>query len=339
MLRKPIHEDPGVMSLGLFALGAFLLVGALAAVLGRDAGVDPNPMPFTVADSAGTSDSDSTYGPVRTGLLPAQIGESSGIAHSMRDATLWFTHNDGGDGRVFAVRTDGTLEGTWRLAGVNPVDIEDIASAPCPVDRGAPCLYLADTGDNDRDRDEYTIYVVREPDASASETGTLELVAAQTFDYGGDSRDAEALAVMRDGSVLVITKGQEEGAEMFRLPPMRSQLPGAPGTRESAESLGMLPMSVERRRDRVTGAAVSPSGRVLAGRSDAGYTLFELPDPTAIARCDYEANGQQGDAVDFLDEYTLLMTFASDGGRAPIVRARCAPDDSGATGPSRDSGS
>jgi hypothetical protein len=101
----------------------------------------------------------------------------------------------------------------------------------------------------------------------------------------------------------------------------------------------MLPMSVERRRDRVTGAAVSPSGRVLAVRSDAGVTLFELPDPTVIARCDYEANGQQGEAVDFLDEYTLVMTFESDGGRAPIVRARCAPDDSGATGPSRDSGS
>lgn len=337
MLRKPLHEDPGVMSLGLFALGVFLLVGALAAVLGRDAGIDPDPMPFSAKDTADAGVEDSADGPVRTGLLPPEVSESSGIAHSMRDASLWFTHNDGRDGRIFAVRIDGTLEGTWRLAGVNPVDIEDIAAAPCPVDRGTACLYLADTGDNDRNRDEYSIYVVREPDAAAGETGTLELVAAQTFDYGGDSRDAEALAVMADGSMLVITKGQEKGAELFSLPPLRQRLPGAPQTRQSAESRGMLPISVDRRRDRVTGAAVSPSGRVLAVRSDAGVTLFELPHPTVIATCEYESSGQQGEAVDFLDETTLVMTFESSGGRAPIVRARCAPDGSGSR--SRESGS
>jgi hypothetical protein len=325
MLKKPLHEDPGVMSLGLFALAVFLLVGAIAAVLGRDAGVDPDPMPFSAADTAGADTGDSTGNPVRTGLLPPEVGESSGIAHSMRDPALWYTHNDGSDGRVFAVRLDGTLAGVWRLAGVNPIDIEDIASAPCPVDRGSACLYLADTGDNDRNREAYTIYVVREPDPAAGASDALELVAAQTFDYGGDARDAEALAVMRDGSVLVITKGQEEGAEMFSLLPIRG-LPDAPQMRQSAESMGMLPISVRRRRDRVTGAAVSPSGRVLAVRSDAGVTLFALPDPAVIATCQYDSNGRQGEAVDFLDETTLVMTFESGGGRAPIVRARCAPD-------------
>lgn len=321
------QDDPGVMSLGLFALVAFLLVGTIAAFLGRDAGVDPNPMPFSTPDSAQEQMGDAgpaSAGPTQTGTLPAQVTESSGIAHSRRNPDIWFTHNDGPDGRVFGVRTDGTLVGTWELSGVQPVDIEDIAAAPCPLDDGSTCLYLADTGDNDRDRDEYAVYVVREPDLMADGTGgALQLVAAQRYTYSGDSRDAEALAVLPNGEMLVITKGQEEGAELFRLPSLRRTLPGAPSSVQPAESLGLLPIDVDRKRDRVTGAAISPSGRRLAVRSDVGVRLFEMPSRTLITECPFENAGQQGEAVDFLDETTIVMTFEAAGGQAPIVRATC----------------
>lgn len=319
------HDDPGVMSLGLFALVAFLLVGSLAAFLGRDAGIDPNPMPFSTPDSAQEQMEDAdpaSAGPTQTGTLPPEVTESSGIAHSRRNPDVWFTHNDGSDGRVFGVRTDGTLVGTWELSGVDPVDIEDIAAAPCPLDDGSSCLYLADTGDNDRDRDDYAVYVVREPDLIADGTeGTLQLVAVQRFTYSGDSRDSEALAVLPTGEMLVITKGQEEGAELFRLPSLRRTLPGA--SAQPAESLGMLAIDVDRKRDRVTGAAISPSGRRLAVRSDVGVRLFEMPSRTLITECLFERTGQQGEAVDFMDETTIVMTFEAAGGRAPIVRATC----------------
>lgn len=327
MKQKQNFEDPGVMSLGLFALVAFLLVGAVAAILGRDAGVDPDPMPFAVPDTAQErmDEEAAAAEPERMGTLPAEITESSGIAHSRHDPDVWYTHNDGPDGRVFAIRSDGTPVGTWGLGDIRPVDIEDIAAAPCPDGAGASCLYLADTGDNDRDRDGYAVYVVREPDLLAGdrEGRALELVAVQRFTYGGDSRDAEALAVLPDGSMIVITKGQEEGAEMFRLPPLRRTLPGAPTRTQTAESLGMLPIDVDRKRNRVTAAAVSPSGRRLAVRSDVDVTLFELPGRSVIRRCEFAGIGQQGEAVDFLDETTLVMTFEARGGGAPIVRARC----------------
>jgi hypothetical protein len=314
-------EDPGVMTLGLFALAAFLLIGTVAAFLGRNAGVDA--IPFSSADSArdATAPHD-TGSTVRLGLLPREIRESSGIARSGRGRDVWWTHNDGNDGRLFAVSSRGALLGTWRLEDVPLTDVEDIASAPCPGAQSTLCLYLADTGDNRQSRAEYAVHVVTEPelDGATPANGVLEQVAVLRFTYGGQSHDAEALAVLQDGNLLVITKGQDGGAELFRLPPpVASQAAVV-----TAESLGMLPIDVDRKTARVTAAALSPSGARLAVRSDIDVRLFELSQRRFIARCNFDGAGQQGEAVDFADETTLMLTFEADGnGRAPIVRARC----------------
>jgi len=320
---KNMVEDPGVMALGLFALAAFLVVGALAAVLGRNAGVDDEAIPFhsddAAVDSVASSSSESV---VPLGLLPRAILESSGIARSGRSQDIWWTHNDGPDGRMFAVSPQGELLGTWQLRGVQITDIEDIASAPCPGDRSSPCLYVADTGDNRQNRPEYAVHVVKEPEitGAAAAAGVLESVAVQRFTYGGRSRDAEALAVLHDGSMMVITKGQDGGAELFRLPAPRA----AQSAVVTAESLGMLPIDVDRKSARVTAAALSPSGSRLAVRSDRDVMLFELPQRRLITRCNFAGAGQQGEGVDFVDETTLMLTFEADAnGRAPIVRARC----------------
>jgi hypothetical protein len=164
--------------------------------------------------------------------------------------------------------------------------------------------------------------VVKEPAirGSASSVGVLESVVVQRFTYGGRSYDAEALAVLQNGSMLVITKGQDSGAELFQLPPAGT----AGAATVTAESLGMLPIDVERKSARVTAAALSPSGARLAVRSDRDVRLFELPQRRLIARCDFSETGQQGEGVDFADETTLMLTFEADrNGRAPIVRARC----------------
>lgn len=321
---KRLYEDAGVMSLGLVALAAFLIVGAMATFLGRDSITDEPDMPFS--STGANAESASPTAPVRTGLLPAEIRESSGIAHGRRDPSIWWTHNDGPDARVFGVLADGTLRATWRLEGVEVHDIEDIASAPCPDSPAEFCLFLADTGDNNGTRDDYAIHIVREPalgTSGAPTNGILERVAVRHFSYGGRSLDAEAMAVMPDASILVITKGQGGAAELFRLPPLNVAPSGAPA-RETAESLGELPVDVDRRADRITAAAISPSGSRIAVRSDRDVTIFEQPGLRELARCDFHDIGQQGEAVDFEDETTLLLTFETDsGGRAPIVRVRC----------------
>jgi hypothetical protein len=86
----------------------------------------------------------------------------------------------------------------------------------------------------------------------------------------------------------------------------------------------MLPIDVDRKRNRITAAAVSPSGRLLAVRSDSDVTMLELPGRTVVTQCRFEGAGQQGEAIAFVDERTIMLTFEADRtGRAPIVRARC----------------
>jgi hypothetical protein len=325
---KRLHEDAGVMTLGLIALAAFLLVGAVATLMGRNAANDEPEMPFsTNGDGANPADVILPNAPRRMGFLPAIVRESSGIARGQRDQRVWWTHNDGNDARVFAVLADGTLLGTWRLRGVEVEDVEDIATAPCPDQADNPCLYFADTGDNRQNRDEYRIVIVREPTLPAGREqadGVLETVAVVRYSYGGPSFDAEALTVLPDGSILVITKGQSGAAEIFRLPGRTGPGPGAQGASITAESLGELPVDVDRKGNRITAAAISPSGRRLAVRSDRDVTIFELPGLAEIVRCDFADAGEQGEAVDFEDETTLMLTFEAAGdGRAPIVRVTC----------------
>ena len=326
---KRLHEDAGVMTLGLIALAAFLLVGAVATLMGRDATTDEPEMPFSTNGDVGANPADVILpnAPRRTGFLPAIVRESSGIARGQRDQRVWWTHNDGNEARVFGVLADGTLLGTWRLTGVEVEDVEDIAAAPCPDQADSPCLYLADIGDNRQNRDDYRIVIVREPTLPAGPEpadGVLETVAVVRYSYGGPSFDAEALSVLPDGSMLVITKGQSGAAEIFRLPGRTGSGAGAQSASITAESLGELPVDVDRKRNRVTAAALSPSGRRIAVRSDRDVTIFALPGLAEIARCDFGDAGEQGEALDFEDETTLMLTFEAAGdGRAPIVRVTC----------------
>jgi len=82
-----------------------------------------------------------------TGTLQSpRVIESSGVAASRAATDL-----------------TGADRGFVRIDGARAVDWEDIALGPCPAWRGT-CLYIADTGDNDRTRKSVVIYAVPEPD-------------------------------------------------------------------------------------------------------------------------------------------------------------------------------
>src|SRR5215510_12090696 len=110
------------------------------------------------ADSSG-------YGaPVHLVNLENQsIKESSGIAASRRNAGIFWTHNDSGDGPfVYAFDRQGKHRGVWQVTGANAIDWEDMAIGPGPR-RGRSYLYLGDIGDNSKKRDQITVYRVAEP--------------------------------------------------------------------------------------------------------------------------------------------------------------------------------
>ncbi|MCX6622811.1 MAG: hypothetical protein NTY38_17450, partial [Acidobacteria bacterium] len=86
-------------------------------------------------------------------LKNREVSESSGIATSLRNPGIFWTHNDSGDGPyVYAFDKAGGNRGTFHLEGAKAVDWEDMAAGPCPRAPATPCLYLGDIGDNDRNR-------------------------------------------------------------------------------------------------------------------------------------------------------------------------------------------
>ena len=163
-----------------------------------------------------------TYGPpATTGTLgDPELVESSGIAASLLDDHILWIHNDSGDtARVFAIRDDGRPVARLELEGVRAVDFEDIAAAPCP-DRSGPCLWVSDTGDNNHDRHDATIYVAREPDLRKVAPGaSVKSGPIWRFPvtYPTGPVDVEALVVPQALDVLyLIEKIDAANARVFR---------------------------------------------------------------------------------------------------------------------------
>ncbi|MEX2583865.1 MAG: hypothetical protein WD766_11355 [Gemmatimonadota bacterium] len=200
--------------------------------------------------------------------LSEQITEASGVGISrMNVGTVW-THNDsGGEPLLFAVDAAGRLQGAVEVAGAEMNDWEDLAIAACD---GGDCLYIADIGDNDLGRSHVTLYRVREPLIGASETEGAERFEMR---YPQGPRNAEAIFVLPQERVFIVTKGDQGPIELFAYPgDLRSD--------EMVElepvrtlSNGAVPLV-----DRVTGASAAPSGEWVAIRT---YTsvLFYRPEP------------------------------------------------------------
>lgn len=316
MAFRALLGDGRIMTLGLGAMVCFGLTAALGWGLGVSGPTGPSLTTPPLPDSSGPTDR--LLGVV--GVLPGIVRESSGVAVSRQNANHLWTHNDGGDARVFLLSERGSLKGIVRVLGADVEDLEDIAVGPCgDLLDAASCLYLSDTGDNGRDRDSYSILIAREPDFTAGPQTTIRrdiTFNSIRFRYPDGSRDAEALAVSPEGRLLVITKGQEGAAELFEVPTTGE---GAPIV--EATSISLLPLNVEDKDNRVTGAAVSPSGDLLAARSDEALYVFRMGDiSTWLHRCTLP-EARQGEGVDFLDEDHFVVT--REGRGAPIEVTQC----------------
>ena len=78
-----------------------------------------------------------------TGRLPAVLAESSGIVVSRAQRGVYWTHNDSGDGaNLYAIDIAGKLLATFKVAGAEARDWEDMSSGPCIADLAAAGLSL-----------------------------------------------------------------------------------------------------------------------------------------------------------------------------------------------------
>lgn len=195
------------------------------------------------------------------------MDEISGMAASRtHPGDFWAINDSGNSAQLHLMDGSGQHRGSVAVAGVANIDWEDLASFELD---GKPYLLVADTGDNGGLRRDLVLHVFEEPTDLASPP---KLAWSLRFRWPDGPRDCEAVAVdPKRGEVLLLSK-KRVPPELFRLP-LRPD-----GDKEAvAELIGTLPGIEQpdagdlrrspiygRYRAQVTGADLSPNGRVLA---------------------------------------------------------------------------
>ncbi|HYH81151.1 MAG TPA: hypothetical protein VEX86_15215 [Longimicrobium sp.] len=246
----------------------------------------------------------------RAASLPEELRETSGIAESRTRPGVYWSHNDSGrDPTLFGVGGDGRHLGRLIVTGAKNEDWEDIASGPCP-DGGPACLYLADTGNNDKRRENVSLWVFPEPDPSVGATAPAVEYRAR---FPGEPTDIEALAVLPDGRILLVSKGSNDPVRLFRWPtPLRA---GVEAVLEEVRELEPRPTQIG---DRVTGASATPDGKWVAVRSYAALAFFRTDEllgeggPTMQFDLDPLAE-PQGESVALSNDGSAVLTTEGAG--------------------------
>ena len=213
------------------------------------------------------------YGPARLvcTLANQEIDESSGVACSRRNEGVFWTHNDSGDPpRIFAFNAKGEDLAVFELKGAIHHDWEDMASF---THRAKSGLLIADVGDNDEMRDQYTLYIVREPRVDPTKRGVrdkLKVEAAVDFTYEDGSHNCEAVGVDTASKlVLLITKVQFGKCKAYAID-LPEEKPKAPLLAKAIATLS-IPL--------VTAMDVSPDGlRAIVLTYGNAFEFTRAPD-------------------------------------------------------------
>jgi hypothetical protein len=185
------------------------------------------------------------------------ITESSGLAMSIENENVFWTHNDRGDQpRVFAFNSDGTHLAEYRIEGKN-VDWEDMCTFK--TDRDSYIL-IGDVGDKDAKRKKSRLYVLREPKLTKNpKFGKVETLTPQMdieFTFEDGSHNCEAVGVDasagKTAKVLFVTKSDSGTCKVFEMPlPLRKEK----GATYVAKAIASLTLPA------VTAMDISPDGR------------------------------------------------------------------------------
>jgi hypothetical protein len=194
------------------------------------------------------------------------LDEASGLAVSIRNPGVVWSHNDdGNDGRLFAFRTNGTGLARYNMNASfgSTGDIEDMAVGPGPV-AGNQYLYVADIGGGDSVRN--TVRIVRIPEPvvpplTQSGPPVLDFAGVQVFTLQYPTFffwDAEGMLVDPLTSDLYIFTKFNNVSYVYR-----ANLNNA-----AAGSTNMLELLLTVPFNEVSGAAISHDGSQIALRNE-----------------------------------------------------------------------
>lgn len=202
-------------------------------------------------------------------LEDPRITESSGVAASIANPGIYWTHNDSGDGPfLYAFDRKGQSYGRWRVRGAAHIDWEDIAIGPGPR-RGRPYLYIGDIGDNALRRNSIVVYRVEEPRVAGPEACrpdcTTSRAEALRLRYPDGPHDAESLLVHpATGDLYVVTKGMRRSPETRVYKASAAALAARRATLSLVATLDIPDPLFTMFAGGITGGGISPDGRAVA---------------------------------------------------------------------------
>lgn len=198
-----------------------------------------------------------------------ELDEVSGLAASRAHPGVYWAHNDGGNGeRLIAIGIDGSRKASYKVSGVSNVDWEDLDGFELD---GKHYLMVADTGDNGGIRKELALYVIEEP-RTLKDGDTLRAAWTIRFKWPDGARDSEAAAVDPIRREVLLVSKKRVPPELFRVPlqPADDGIQTAQlithlsGIRQPTEQDLKKNPVYGRYRSQISGADLSPNGRVLA---------------------------------------------------------------------------
>lgn len=239
------------------------------------------------------------------------INEASGIAASRKNPQVLWVHNDSGDSaRVFAIRIDGVLLGTYNLSGAGATDWEDMAIGPGPID-GVDYLYLGDIGDNNAVRSHVNVYRVAEPAVDTNQspvTMTLTGVNTIRLQYPDGARDAETLMVDPPTRDIYIVSKRESLSRVYR-----AEYP------QSTSSISVMEYKCSLPWGYATGGDISQNGSEVIVRGYFNASIWqkntgsELWQAFSNQQCNVSLQFEsQGEAVCFVKDFACGYLTTSE---------------------------
>ena len=178
----------------------------------------------------------------KLGLLKSKkLNEVSGLAASVANPGMLWTHNDSGNGaEIYLIDLETNIKQTYVLKGVSNRDWEEVAVGPGP-EPGVQYIYVGDIGDNAAIHEFKYIYRFKEP-VYKSGTGSEKIDITDfdtiTFSLSDERRDTEAFVVDPKTRDIYIISKWKNPADIY-------QLKYAESTEDTlvAQHIGTLPLS------------------------------------------------------------------------------------------------
>lgn len=182
-------------------------------------------------------------------LQHPRLTESSGIVASHTQSNVFWTHTDGGGKKqvLYAIDRTGKPLAEYRVSGALVTDWEDISSD------GEGHLFIGDIGNNDSRRGELAVCQIDEPRLGRPTDGFVTVTRTWRLRFPKKPFDCESLFIWESSGYVVSKVFDDKKAEMYRF-----------SLTNNAPFQVLQPVAELKIDSPVTGATISPDGRLLA---------------------------------------------------------------------------